>query len=412
MDVYDVAILGAGPAGLIAAGQAGQRGKNVILIEKNKKVGRKLDITGGGRCNITNATFDNREMLANYGDKAKFLHSVFAQHSVSDTFKFFNQLGIEIVEQARGRCFPASEHAPDVTNALRKFVNSTGKVENKLATFIQQVTIIDNLFVIKTNNGVFRAHKVIFATGSTSHPETGSTGEAFEYLKFLGHTIEQPNPNLVPLQVVESELTGSVSGTSLTFMKISFWQNGKVQFSETGKVLFTHFGLSGPLILNSSYRVIELLKKGEVKITIDMYPDTEFDQLDRNLLISLEANSNKLFKNVLPSLVPKGMMPLFLKKITAEILETPAHTISKETRRRLTHDLKSLELTAGGTMNEDWAIIADGGVPLNEIDTKTMESRLCPGLYIIGDCLHINRPTGGYSLQLCWSTGYVAGIHV
>lgn len=408
----DVIVIGGGPAGMMCAGRAAARGLNVLLLEKNDRLGKKLDITGGGRCNITNATFDNRELLENYGESAKFLHSAFAQHAPQDTIIFFQSRGLEIIKQARGRCFPATEHAPDVTKAMRDYVNETSRVETKLKHPVQAITRQEDYYTVDTKNESFAAKKVVIACGGTSHPETGSTGDSFNLLASLGHQIHDPNPNLVPLTVVEDELTNSVSGTSLTFMKIRFWQNNRVQFSKTGKVLFTHFGLSGPLILNSSYQVNQLLTEGPVKATIDMFPDTEFPDVDALVLREFAKHPNKLLRNVLADIVPNGMTPLFMNKYSETTLEKAVNSITKEERRQLVDDLKGLELTIANTMGDDWAIVADGGADLREFDTRTMESNIVPGLYAIGDSLHINRPSGGFSLQLCWTTGFVAGDNI
>jgi len=410
--IYDAAVIGGGPAGMMCAGRLGERKKNVILLEKNDRVGRKLDITGGGRCNITNMTLDNRKLLKNYGDAAKFLHSTFAQHNVSDTVNFFESRGLNIVEQARRRCFPATEHAPDVTKVMRDYVNATSRVETRLKSPVQSVSTDGNLFAISVKGEVILARNLVIAAGGTSHPETGSTGDGFKFLAELGHKVQIPNPNLVPLTVAEDELTAAVSGTSLTFMKIRFWQNERVQFSTTGKVLFTHFGLSGPLILNSSYEVSQLLKKGPVHVTIDMFPDTEHPEVDEAVLKVFNKQPNKLFRNVLKEITPLGMTPLFMKKYSDTLLKTELHSITKEDRRMLIDDLKGLKLEITGNMGHDWAIVADGGADLTEFDTRSMESKLVPGLYAIGDSLHINRPSGGYSLQLIWTTGWVAGDNI
>ncbi len=405
----DVCIIGGGPAGLMCAGQAAARGLTVLLLEKNDKLGKKLDITGGGRCNITNATFDNRKLAKNYGDSAKFLHSAFAQHSAKDTIEFFEKLDLEISVQARKRCFPKSEHAPDVTQAMRRWANETGRVETKLKSKVLSITKSEDGFNIETKKETYQAKQVVIACGGTSHPETGSTGDGFTFLKELGHSVHWPNPSLVPLTVVETDLTESVSGTSLTFMKIRFWQRDKVQFSKTGKVLFTHFGLSGPLILNSSYEVMQLLETGAVTATVDMFPDTELPDVDEAILKVFNKQPNKLFRNVIKEIVPSGMTPLFTTKYSQTLLKKEVNVVTKAERRQFVDDLKSLRFEITGNMGHDWAIVADGGADLTEFDTRTFESKLVPGLYAIGDSLHINRPSGGYSLQLCWTTGWVAG---
>jgi predicted Rossmann fold flavoprotein len=252
---------------------------------------------------------------------------------------------------------------------------------------------------------------VILATGGMSHPETGSTGDGFRWLRDLGHTVENPTPSIVPLAVKDAWVK-ALAGVSLSFMKINFFVDGKRAFSKIGKVLFTHFGLSGPLILNAAKKVGDLLHTGEVTATIDMYPDTEFDVLERKVITVFDANKNKVFKNVVKEFVPDGMSDAVLDLLPFELRDTKVHSVSKEDRKKIIHLLKGMPVTIEGLMGYDRAVVADGGVPLVEIDTKTMLSKKCTNLYITGDLLHINRPSGGFSLQLCWTTGFVAGENV
>lgn len=249
------------------------------------------------------------------------------------------------------------------------------------------------------------------ALGGTSHPETGSTGDGFWFLKQLGHTVNEPSPDIVPLQVPETWVT-DLSGTSLSFMKITFYLDNVKKFSLEGKVLFTHFGISGPLILNAARKVKELLRAGVVTATIDCYPDTDFAQLERRIVAAFDRNKNKDFKNILDEIVPHGTAKSLANVAPfKDIIEKKVHSVTKEERKAIVHALKGLPLTISGLMGFERAVVADGGVPLTEVDTKTMQSRIHPNLYLTGDVLHINRPSGGYSLQLCWTTGYVAGDH-
>ena len=241
-----------------------------------------------------------------------------------------------------------------------------------------------------------------------SHPETGSTGDGFTWLRDLGHEIKNPSPSIVPLAVKESWVK-NLAGVSLSFMKISFYVDGKRALSKTGKILFTHFGLSGPLILNSAKEVASLLHTGEVTATIDIYPDTEFNILERKVIAVFDSNKNKTLKNVIKEFVPDGMSLAVASLLPLGIMDTKVHSVSKENRKKIVHLLKALPLTIVGLMGYDRAVVADGGVPLTEIDTKTLCSKKVENLYIAGDLLHINRPSGGFSLQLCWTTGYVAG---
>ncbi len=410
----DVIVIGGGASGMMAAGRASERGLKVLLIEKNKELGKKLSITGGGRCNILNAEDDTKKLLENYGDASKFLHSSFAQHGMKDSMKFFEDRNLPIVVEARKRAFPESQDARDVTKVMKKYVTDHN-VELKLNTRVQRFMIEDGEITgIKTNKGIFRAKNYILSTGGSAREDTGSTGEGVQWLKELGHTVHEPNPNIVPL-TVEDEWVKGLSGTTLSFMKITFGSDRKKingRFSMKGKILFTHFGLSGPLILNSAYKVKQLLKHGHVKATIDMYPDTEVGTLRNRLLELFNVNKNKTLKNILKEFVPHGMTEGVLSQISPELQNMKVHSVGKDERNALADRLKAMPLTINGTMGMDWAVISDGGVDLKEIDMKTMCSKLHNNLYFTGDVLNINRPSGGYSLQLCWTTGWVAGSNI
>lgn len=409
----EVLIIGGGPAGMMAAIRARERGRKVILLEKNKRVGEKLSITGGGRCNITNNEPDVRALLSFYGDAKEFLYSPFSQFGVPETIEFFESRGLPLVTEARKRMFPKSQSSIEVTKFLRGQMEKAGVVVEPNTTVSACMLNDEGKLskVVAADGRSWSAESVIIATGGISRPETGSTGEGFDWLRKLGHTVQTPTPNIVPLKVSE-EWVHALSGTSLSFMKISFYSEGKKAFSKLGKLLFTHFGISGPLILNSAKEVRELLEAGPVTAKIDMYPDTEFDALERRVLAALDANKNKAFKNILPDLVPEGMGATIL-----ELLELPdpmrkVHSITKEERKKLIHLLKELTITISGLMGLDRAVVSDGGVTLTEVETKTFRSLKVPNLFLIGDTLHISRPSGGYSLQLCWTSGYIAGNNV
>ncbi len=408
-EVYDVIVVGGGASGLMAAGRAAERGARVLLLEKNRKLGEKLGISGGGRCNITNAEEDVRLFASKYGKAEHFLYSLFAQFGVKDTFTFFELRGLPLVVQARKRAFPASEKASDVLKVLTNYVHKHG-VEVRLSSAVTAVTSdATGVSAVHCRTVVYRAKKYIFATGSVSHPETGSTGDGFAWLRDLGHTVATPTPTIVPLRVVD-KWSKVLSGTSLSFMKITFFVEGKKAFSKTGKVLFTHFGLSGPLILNSASAVADLLQEGSVTAAIDAYPHTDLGALEKQVIRVFDLHKNKALKNILKEIVPdgthKGVLLLLEDRMDTS---KKVHSVTKEERKILVRLLKALPLTIEGLMGFDRAVIADGGVPLQEIDTKTLRSKKIPNLFITGDLLHINRPSGGYSLQLCWTTGYVAG---
>lgn len=408
---YDLIVVGGGASGLMAAGRAAERGLKVLLLEKNKRLGEKLRITGGGRCNITNAEEDERTLLKMYGKSEQFLYSLFAQFGVKDTFAFFESRGLPLVVQARKRAFPHTEKAPDVARVLESYVRQGG-VEVRTNSPVTKVVARDGaITAVECGAARYSAAEYLFATGSVSHPETGSTGDGFTWLRALGHTVASPTPTIVPLAVREQWIK-DLAGVSLSFMKITFFAEGKKQFALTGKVLFTHFGLSGPLILNSASKVGDLLHSGEVTAAIDAYPHTDLGALERRVIAVFDANKNKALKNIIKEIVPAGTHKGILA-LLGECMDvsTKVHSVTKEERKRIVHLLKALPVTIEGLMGFDRAVVADGGIELREVDLKTMRSKKIANLLVTGDLLHINRPSGGYSLQLCWSTGYVAGTH-
>jgi predicted Rossmann fold flavoprotein len=409
-EIYDLIVIGGGAAGMMAAGTSAQLGKKVLILEKNRTLGEKLKITGGGRCNVTNAEEDKHKFLKWYEDGADFLYSPFSKFSNTDTFKFFESRGLPIVVQARKRAFPETEKALDVFNVLKKFIEE-GRVKVLVSNPVIKI-YNDNkkITAVETSSGIYKANSFIFATGGVSHPETGSTGDGFKWLTDLGHTVHEPTPTIVPLRLSD-KWVHTLAGVSLSFMKITFYLEDKKQFSKTGKVLFTHFGLSGPLILNSSKKVADLLYNGIVTARIDAYPDTDLGSLEKKIIKIFDANKNKILRTAFKEIVPEGTAK-GIELIFPDIdFSTKVHSVTKEDRKKIVQRLKAMPVNIEGLMGYDRAVVADGGVVLKEIDTKTMRSKLYDNLFIIGDLLHINRPSGGFSLQLCWTTGYVAGIN-
>jgi len=410
--IWDVIVIGGGASGMMAAAIAGSRGKSVLIIDKNKNLGEKLKITGGGRCNITNNEPDIHKMLKIYGKGAPFLYSPFSIFGVKDTFKYFESRGLPLVIQARNRVFPATEKALDVFNVLEKEMKKN-HVTVKSSCPIRRINIKnDKVESVETNNGLLYANSFVLATGGMSHPETGSTGDGFKWLKDIGHSIKEPSPDIVPLAVNDLWVK-SLAGVSLSFMKITFYQDGKKQFSKTGKILFTHFGLSGPLILNSSKKVSDLLEElGNVQAFIDAYPDTNEGKLEEDILKVFDNNKNKIFRTVLKEVVPEGMSKAIELIDTGINFDTKVHSITKEDRKKFVKLLKNLPVTITNLMGYERSVVADGGVSLKELDMKTMSSKLYKNLFVTGDLLNISRNSGGYSLQICWTTGYVAGMSV
>lgn len=407
--VWDVVVIGGGPAGMMASGRAGERGKSVLLLEKNPDLGKKLLITGGGRCNLTNNKPDNRAMLTKYKGNDQFLFSTFSQWNVESTLSFFNSRGMATVEENEGRIFPQSNTAQSVYDVLYAYMRE-GKVTIHKSTNVRGIDVSKDgeIILIQTTSGnTIQARSCILATGGTSRPETGSTGEGFKWLKKLHHTIVESNPALVPIALTD-EWVKKVSGTTLDEIKVTTFQNGKKQESYKGKLLFTHTGISGPMVLNMSKDVGELLKYGEVEIVLDMFPNKDVKNLKDTVQAILVENSNKKIKNVLGSLIPPSLQGTILTLAGIDG-DTFSHSVRSEERVALVETMKNIRLHVKGLLGKDKAVVSSGGVALTEVDFKTMQSRLVPHLYLVGDVLNIDRPSGGYSLQLCWSTGFVAG---
>ncbi len=407
---FDVIVIGGGAAGMMAAGTAAARGKRVLLFEKNDRLGEKLRISGGGRCNITNAEEDVKVLLKKYDEAEQFLYSAFSEFGVKDTFSFFESRNLPLVVEANKRAFPKSQSAADVVRIMAEYV-AKGKVDVRLKTSARRIVGKDGkVEKVIASGGEYFADSYILSTGGVSHPETGSTGDGFAWLKELGHTVADPTPTIVPLKAKEKWLR-DLSGTTLPAVKITFYVGKEKKFTKTGNILLAHFGLSGPLILNSAAQVADLLQEGTVTARIDLFPSLDIGALDKKLTEHFDTNKNKLLKNVVKEFTPSGTGDVLLTLVPTVDPEKKVHSITKEERRALVDMLKGLPVTIPGLMGLDRAVIADGGVPLTEMDMRTMRSKVCTNLFIIGDLLHINRPSGGYSLQLCWTEGYVAGMN-
>lgn len=415
--LWDIAVIGGGPAGMMAAGRAAELGASVILLEKNPGLGAKLLITGGGRCNLTNHELDVRTFLSKYKSNDKFLFSAFSQFSVKDTLAFFESRNMPTKVEAEGRVFPVSNSARSVWDVMTSYIRKGGvHIETNAAVTKITEGVTDgansekNTLTIQLKNGTnIGAKKVILATGGTSRPETGSTGDGFKWLKTLGHTIVESDAALVPLSTKDM-WTKKLQGVTLTDIKLTTFQNGEKQDSRKGKILFTHFGITGPTVLNMSKDIGELLKYGDVEIRLDLFPAFDHGMLNTKLQELFKIDINKKIKNSLGT--------LFLSSLVDPVLElagvsgdTKNNSVTREMRMKLIETLKGMPIRVQGLLGTDKAIVSSGGVALDEVNFKTMQSKKIPSLYLIGDVLNIDRPSGGYSLQLCWTTGFVAGTN-
>lgn len=402
--IYDVVVIGGGPAGMMAAGRAAENGAKVVLLEKNDRLGVKLLITGKGRCNITNSRDAVREMVNRFGKNGKFLFSGLSRFGVNEIIEFFSSRKLKTKEERGGRVFPVSDRSVDVLKVLKGYLKEN-KVEVKLKSEIKKIKNKENkieYIELKSGEKII-ADKFIIATGGKSYPETGSTGDGYNWFKKLGHTIEKLEPSLIPI-LCKEKLIRELEGLSLKNVEISLWQENKKIKALMGEAIFTRNGLSGPIILDLS----TFITKGEYKLKIDFKPALEFAVLKKRIDKDFQEFNNKMFKNSLEKLLPKKMIPVFIKLSNIDP-EKKVNSITKEEKLRLVHLLKEFELNVAGLGGYDKAIVTKGGVRLSEVDPKTMKSKVVDNLYLAGELLDLNGPTGGYNLQVCWTTGYIAG---
>lgn len=407
--VWDVVVIGGGASGMMAAGRAAELGRSVLLLEKNSTLGKKLLITGGGRCNVTNNKPELRAMLKKYKGNDQFLFSAFSQFGVEDALDFFNRRGMPTKEEAEGRMFPTSNKAQSVWDVLVAYMKEGGvRIQTDAAVVgVSADAATKHIRIRLKGKEEIIAKSCIIATGGISRPETGSTGEGFLWLKKLGHTIVENDFALVPIALSDA-WAKKLGGVTLKDIRLTTFQNGQKQEAYKGKLLFTHFGISGPTVLNMSKAVGELLQYGEVMIMIDLFPNRDHKELKDELQALLISESNKKVKNTLRVLIPASLVSALLTLAGIDG-ETANHSVRREDRIKLVALMKDIPLHVKELLGADKAVVSSGGVALKEVDFKTMESRIVPNLYLVGDVLNIDRPSGGYSLQLCWTTGYVAG---
>lgn len=405
--LYDVAIIGGGPAGMMAAGRAGELGGRVILLEKNSTLGMKLLITGYGRCNITNKIDEPKDMARMYGRNGKFLLPLLYMFGVRGVIDFFESRGVKTKVEKGNRVLCESDRAEDVLGALIKYMNDS-RVEVKFRAEVREVVRKGNLIekIVLASGEEIIADKFIVCTGGKSYPSTGSTGDGYGWAKLFGHKVVTPAPSLTPI-VLKEGFIKELEGLSLKDAFISLYKDGKKIDSGQGDALFTANGMSGPLIINMS-RSIRRALPGKVVIKIDLVPDLDFKGLDLMLGNCFQEGANRLFKNSLDKLLPQKLVPI-MAKFSGIDLEKKSGLVTREERKRLAHLLKEFSLEVKGLSGFDKAVITSGGIELSEIEPKTMRSKLADNLYFAGEILDLEGPTGGYNLQICWSTGYAAG---
>lgn len=404
---FDVAIIGGGPAGIMAAITAGQNGAKVVLIEKTDQLGKKLLITGKGRCNITNAYSDTKVYINSFGKNGKFLFTAVNNFGNTDIINFFEKLGLKTKVERGNRVFPVSDNSSDVLkiliNQLKKYAVTILKNSE-----VKSIIIYKNkIKKIKLANKEIIADKYIICTGGLSYPETGCKGDGYKWAKSAGHKVINPSPSLVPI-IVKENFIKDLEGLSLKNVLINIWQNNKKKDERLGEALFTFNGMSGPIILNMSKNIGSLLENGEVELRIDFKPALDYKTLDQRIQKDFDENKKKTFKNSLGKLLPKKIIPIMIK--LCEIDPNKKVTeITKVERKKLLKLLKEFELEIKSIGGFDKAVVTTGGVDLKEIDPKTMQSVIIDNLYFAGEILDLDGPTGGYNLQACWSSGRLAG---
>lgn len=404
-----VLIIGGGAAGMMAAISAAESGKSVELFEKNEKLGKKLFITGKGRCNITNAA-DLEDFFPAVTSNPKFLYSAFYSFTNEQVIALFERLGVRTKVERGGRVFPVSDHSSDVIQALRGEMDRLG-VNVHLRAEVKNLIIDERAAkgVTLSDGRKVYGDAVIVATGGISYPSTGSTGDGYRFAGKCGHKVTELSPSLVPMEVKEW-YAGELMGLSLRNIEIRITDGKKKLYQEFGEMLFTHYGVTGPVILSASSIVGNRLKDKELTLHIDLKPALTEEQLDKRVLREFEANHNRQFKNAVDSLFPAKLRPVMVE-LSGIPEKKKVHEITKEERLRFVRLIKDFTMTLTGLRGYNEAIITKGGVSVKEIDPGTMESKLVKGLYFAGEVLDLDAVTGGYNLQIAWSTGYLAGMN-
>ena len=410
-----VIVIGGGPAGMMSAITSAEQGNQVILIEKMSSLGRKLLITGKGRCNIT-SSLDMDEFIKNTPGNGRFLYSCYQEFTNQDIINFFKRQGLDVKEERGNRIFPVTDKSVDVLKAFTKKLKELN-IKIEYNTKVEEIlTQGDKVIGVRANNKTIQADKVILATGGKSYPLTGSTGDGYELAKKLGHTITDIKPSLVPLETHNKKVCQEMQGLSLRNVKIQLKdiEKNKVIYEEQGEMIFTHFGVSGPTILSSSAHLVryknieEKFASKKIVLSIDFKPALSEEKLDARVLRDFDKQKNKQYKNSLDELLPQKLIPIIVEKSKISP-NKKVNEITKEERKNLVQLLKQFNLEIKQFRPIDEAIVTSGGVSIKEINPKTMESKIIEGLYFAGEIIDVDSYTGGFNLQIAYSTGYVAG---
>jgi len=413
----DVIVVGGGPAGMMAAGRAAELGASVLLVEKNPSLGKKLLISGGGRCNFTNAEPDVRALADHYGDARNALLSPFHKFPSTETLAWFEAQGMPWKVEENHRAFPRDDRAQSVLGALERYL-AAGRVKLRPSTEVVAWETVEGeaegtrqIEAIRTRHEVLRAGRYVLATGGTSRPETGSTGDGFRWLADMGLRVRFPEPSLVPVAVKEAWVA-DLAGLAFPDAGLEAWVGAERLGSRKGKLLFTHFGLSGPLVLNFATELSRIrsrtARNGDLVLKVNLFPEKDSRTLDKELVALFSSQAGKKLKNALGTLVPPRLVPRLLTLAGTDPEKTLAQ-VTRVEREALGAMLLGFPLTFKKLMDESRAVVSSGGLHIDEVDWRTMTVKKVPNLAVTGDLLDINRPSGGYSLQLCWATGRVAG---
>lgn len=404
-----VIVVGGGAAGMMAAAQAALNGHEVVLLEKNEKLGKKIYITGKGRCNVTNAC-DVDGLFKAVLSNPKFLYSAFYGFDNQTTMSFFEECGCRLKVERGDRVFPISDHASDVINALQRRLKEL-YVDIRLCCEVKELLVEETVKGVVLKGGkCLEADAVIVATGGLSYPTTGSTGDGYRFAKQTGHELVETRPSLVPFETKEAWCK-DLMGLALKNVTITLEKDGKELFKDFGEMLFTHFGVSGPLVLSASGVYVQKAWNEQVQLRIDLKPALTFEQLDKRLLREFEDNRNKQFKNALAGLFPARLIPVMIE-LSGIDPETKINEVSKKQRQDFVQIIKNVPLTVTGCRGFAEAIITKGGVSVKDINPSTMESKKVKNLYFAGEVLDLDAVTGGFNLQIAWSTGYLAGNNI